>query len=77
MNKRAMNSKIGFIAQFGEKFNISKEIAFIEEKFKEYDSIIGDHIDDCNTLGKLHNELRRPLSLISQKIFEIMMNLYN
>lgn len=78
MRKRDINNKIDFITKYSEKFSVKEEIAFLHEKYNEYDTIIGDHINgDEETLKKLHNELRRPLSLMSQKIFEIMINLYN
>lgn len=76
MRKRDMSNKIQFVKKYSETFSIKKEIDFIEEKFTEYDSVIGDHIEDLETLGKLDNELGRPLSLMSQKIFEVMLNLF-
>lgn len=77
MKKRAMNNKIAFVKSYGKRFAIEKDVLFLEEKFSEYESVIDNHINDLPTLTKLSNELRRPLSLMSQRIFEIMLNLYN
>lgn len=76
MQKRTMNNKLNFIKKYSVKFSLQKEVDFLEEKYTEYDTIIGDHINDLETLSKLTNELKRPLSLMSQKLFEIMLNLY-
>lgn len=77
MQKRAMNNKIAFIKQYSKNFSIEKDIAFLEEKYKEYVAVIDGHIHDLKTLGKLGVDLKRPLSLMSQKIFEMMFNLYS
>lgn len=77
MRKRDLNNKISFVKEYSKKFSFDKDMAHIENLFTEYETIIGDHIDDLETLRKLENELRRPLILISQDIFKIMLALYN
>lgn len=77
MRKRDLNNKISFVKEYSKKFSIDKDMTSLESLFKEYETIIGDHIDDLDTLRKLENELHRPLTLISQNIFKIMLNLYN
>lgn len=77
MRKRSMNNKLDFLSKYQEKFAISEDIAFLEKQFGEYDSIIGDYISDVNDLVGRESELKRPLLLMSQRIFVIMFNLYN
>lgn len=77
MQKRAMSNKIDFIKKYEKKFGISEDIAFLEKLFEEYAAIIGDYIEDVNVLVQRENELKRPMLLMSQKIFEIMFNLFN
>lgn len=77
MQKRTMSNKIAFIKKYEAKFSIAEEIAFLERLFDEYAAIIGDYIEDVNVLIGRENELKRPMLLMSQKIFEIMLNLFN
>ena len=77
MQKRAMNNKIAFIKKYSENFSIEKDVSFLEEKYNEYVAVIDGHINDLETLGKLGADLKRPLSLMSQRIFEMMLNLYS
>lgn len=77
MQKRAMNNKIAFIKKYSQNFSIERDVLFLEEKHNEYVAVIDGHINDLETLGKLGADLKRPLSLMSQKIFEMMFNLYS
>lgn len=77
MQLRKISLKIDVIKSFAKRFKIEKDVNFLEEKFKEYQSVIDNHSTDMETLRKLHNELKRPLDLISVRTFEIMLNLYN
>ena len=77
MQKRTMSNKIAFIKKYEAKFGISEEITFLERLFDEYATIIGDYIEDVNVLIGRENELKRPMLLMSQKIFEIMLKLFN
>lgn len=77
MRKRDISNKIEFITHFSRKFSIQDEICFLEEKYNEYAEIIGNHIDDLTILEKISDDLSRPLTLMSQKVYEIMINLYN
>ena len=77
MQKRAMNNKIAFIKKYSRNFSIEDDILFLEEKYNEYVAVIDGHINDLETLAKLGADLKRPLSLMSQKIFEMMFNLYS
>ncbi len=77
MRKRDIHNKLDFISKYSEKFKIGSQTKFLNDKYEEYNSIIGNHIKDRETLNKLNDELLRPLSLMSQKIFEVMIDLYN
>ena len=77
MRLRDIGNKVDIISNYGKRFNIETDIELIKKWYEEYKSVIDDHISDLDTLSKLNNELKRPLNLISQKAFEIMLNLYN
>ena len=59
------------------RFRIETEVAFITEKFDEYKELIGKHIDDREYLEKSQDVLKRPVLLMSNKLFEIALSLYN
>ena len=44
MRKRDMSNKLEFIKKVGKRFSVEKDIIFLEEKFSEYNEIIGNHI---------------------------------
>ena len=77
MRKRDMSNKLEFIKKVGKRFSVEKDINFLEEKFSEYNEIIGNHIEDLETLCKMKQDITRPMNLMSQKVFELMINLYN
>lgn len=77
MRLRDIGNKVDIISNYGKRFNIETDIELIQKWYEEYKSVIDGHIVDLDTLSKLNNELKRPLNLISQKAFEIMLNLYN
>lgn len=76
MKKRQISNYIRILKSIANNFNIQEEVAFIEEKANEYNSIIGEHQDDLEYLKKSQNQLMRPLELISTKLFETMIKLY-
>lgn len=76
MRSRQVSNQITILNNWKKHFNVEKEVDFICEKFEEYNSIIGNHIDDLNYLEKSSKELERPIKLISDKILELTMNLY-
>lgn len=77
MRKRAISNKILLIEKFKDMFGIQDAVSFLEDKNNEYVAVIDGHIDDLETLKKMPNELFRPLSLMSDKIFEIMVILFD
>lgn len=76
-NKRALSNYIGLINSHSEKFGLKKEADFIKEKFTEYENLIGNHLSDLIYLSKSKEELQRPLDLINNKLYEMMLKLYN
>ena len=76
MRMRDISLKVDLISTYSKRFNIMKDVKFLEEKFEEYKSVIDNHITQIDLLRQLQSELQRPLNLMSQKIFEIMLNLY-
>ena len=76
MRIRDMSLKIEVIKKYADRFAIQPEVKFLEDKFEEYQGIIDRHMGNLDILYALTEELKRPLNLISQKLFEIMLNLY-
>lgn len=77
MRSRDISTKIDVIKQYAERFGIKTDVEFLQEKFEEYQSVIDNHSTNMELLRQIHTELKRPLNLISQKIIEMMLNLYN
>ncbi len=77
MRKRDINNKLSLVKEYSEKFRIEKQVSFIEKELESYMDIIGNHIDDLDTLIKIKEEIKRPLNLVGHKIFEIMISIYN
>ena len=75
MQNRQISTQISYLKQHAQKFGIKKEVEFVSERFKEYESFIGDHIDDMSYLSKSRTELSRPIKLISTKLYDIMLKL--
>ena len=77
MRMREIRLKLGIIDKYSKKFKIQDDYAFLNEKFEEYQMVIDNHPTDMKLLSQLQKELYRPLNLMSQKIFEIMITLYD
>lgn len=76
MKKRQLSNYIKVLENYEANICDSEDIKFVKDKFEEYDSKIGDHIDDIDYLCKSYNDLRRPLDLIDSKLYEMIMKLY-
>ena len=76
MRKRDFSNKINIIKRYSSLFE-EKDVEFIVEKFREYDTLIGDHLEDMDYLSKSTNELRRPLDLIGNKLYDMALHLYD
>ena len=77
MRMREIRLKLGLIQKYSKKFRIEGDYDFLNEKFKEYETVIDNHPTDMKLLAQLHKELYRPLNLMSQRIFEIMIAMYD
>ena len=77
MRMREIRLKLQLIKNYSEKFGIQRDYAFLNEKYEEYQAIVDNHPSNMDLLTQLHQELYRPLNLMSQRIFEIMIALYN
>lgn len=77
MRNRDITNMIDVLDGVKSRFRIETEVAFITEKFDEYKELIGKHIDDREYLEKSQDELKRPVLLMSNKLFEIALSLYN
>ena len=76
MRNRDISNKIGILDSVKEEFSIAADVDFIYEKFDEYKELIGNHINDPGSLQNSSFELKRPIMLISTKLFEIAFGLY-
>lgn len=76
MRTRDLNNQLGILKKYGCEFGLDDDISFIEEKTKEYEQIIGDHITDLPHLRKSALELQRPLNLIETRLFDMILKLY-
>lgn len=76
MRKRSISNKVGLILENSSAFK-KEDTEFISEKFQEYEQLIGNHISDLDYLIKSKEELLRPLTLMSDKLFSMAFNLFN
>ena len=75
MRVRGFNNKIELLLRYGNEFGYAQEIERVRNWCNEYRRVIDDHtIDD--TLPDAKAELRRPLELMNDKLFDIIMNMY-
>lgn len=76
MQKRDMSNKIQRIKKYDEKLNLGIKLNDIEKWFDEYQQFIGVHISDIDYLSKSSVELKRPLQLIADALYELRLDLY-
>ena len=76
MRNRAISNRISILAQCPNRVGIDEQVRFIQEKFKEYEDFVGNHIKDRTYLTQSEKELRRPIELIDHKTYELMLKLY-
>lgn len=77
IKKRSLNNYIGLLHLHSKKFGLEDEVEFIQKKFDEYEELISDHISDITYLSNSKKELQRPLDLINNKLYEMMLKIYN
>lgn len=77
MRNRNLNNYVDILARYADRFNVKDEVGFVKEHIKEYTDMVGEHLSDKEYLSKSERELRRPLDLVSSKIYDIMMKLYD
>lgn len=76
MKKRELNNTVTLLKEYSRKFNVEKELISIDEKVQEYADLIGNHQDDLRFLSMCEKDLRRPLELIENKVYEAMMKVF-
>ena len=77
MRKRTIKLKIDLISNYSKKFSIEKYAKQIEEKYEEYEAVIDNHITNIDLFVEIKIDLHRPLDLMSQKITEVILSLYD
>ena len=75
MQNRQINQQIALLKQYAKQFGFDKEIQFVSDEFNQYEKIISDHITDLDYLSKSRNELSRPIKLIREKLYEVLMKI--
>lgn len=76
-SKRDLSNKIALICDEENGFNlVTADIEFLKDKENEYDQIIGNHISDVEHLNKARSEIHRPLVLLEQRLYKIMLAVY-
>ena len=73
MQNRQIRQRINLLDKYAQKFGIKKEWDFIISKFNEYESIMSDNISDISYLSKLSVKLSRPIKLMREKIYEVIL----
>lgn len=75
MQTRQIKQRISLIRQYAQKFGIADELKFIDEKFKEYEEIISEHITDISYLSQSYTVLARPIKLIEERIYQAILKI--
>lgn len=73
MQNRQIRQRINLLDKYAQKFGIKKEWDFIISKFNEYENIMSDNISDISYLSKLSVKLSRPIKLMREKIYEVIL----
>ena len=75
MQNRQMRQQINLLNQYAQKFGFEKDLQLIAKEFDEYEQFISDHISDLEYLSKSRNELSRPIKLMREQLYSIIMKL--
>ncbi len=76
MRLRGLNLKLATAKKCASFLGVEKEIDYLSSTFKEYETLISDHISDLNYLKHSRKELQRPLDIIYNHIYEVLLKLY-
>lgn len=76
MRNRDIGNKMDLLERYKNEFGFSEDFDGAKKQFEEYRSTIDNHIDDLDYLSKSELELKRPITLMDNKIFEAMLKLY-
>lgn len=76
MRKRELSNSFNIIKTYADRFGISEEVTFLEQKLQEYTEFFGNHQDDLEYLKNSSKDLQRPLTLMSDKLSEMMIKIF-
>ncbi len=76
INKRSIDNNLNLLKDNARNLNIDKDIDYIIEQFGNYISIIDNHINDIEYLKNSKIDLERYLTLMSDKLNKIRIDLY-
>lgn len=76
MRMRALNNRVNILKSYAKDFGIKDDVDFISAKCEEYSIFVGENIMNIPYLQQSETALRRPLELISNRLFEAMLSLY-
>ena len=75
MHNREISNLLSILEKTANQCGISNDVDFLKKQFEEYESLIGNHIDDMQYLARSHLELQRPIKNMCTKVYEIMLKL--
>ena len=76
MKKRDLSNYFNLIKNYGKKFQLENEIKCIEPLVQEYTEFLGENTSNLENLKNNSNALKRPLSIIDNKISEMIIKMY-
>ena len=75
MQNRQMRQQINLLNKYAKQFDFDKDLQLVAKEFDEYEQFISDHISDLEYLSKSRNELSRPIKLMKEQLYSIIMTL--
>lgn len=75
MRNRQIQNQLGILKSCASRFGIVKDIEFLTEKYTEYEKVVSEHINDMEYLSKSETTLSRPLKLMNDRIYAVMLKL--
>ena len=76
MRKRELSNRVELLSSLADKFDLKDKTESLKRYFNDYDTFLGDHIQDFSYLSRSQNELARPLNSIISTCYEIMIDIY-
>ena len=75
-NNRKIQNYITILQEYAKQLNIDEGVEYISNEFKNYKTLVGDHIKDFDYLAKSEKELQKYSENIDTKCEFIILQLY-